>query len=115
MSPFYFLQKHNIGLIFPIFYSILVTWSGVLTQYYKSTFTAGMAPLPSTTPGEIRSPQEAQLRSVEFAGSRPASCDYVFVSVSSIQNLRLVAGVLDEPCSQLSPLSGVAVQARQST
>ncbi len=26
-----------------------------------------------------------------------------------------VAGVLDEPYSQLTPLSGVAVQARQST
>jgi hypothetical protein len=26
-----------------------------------------------------------------------------------------VAGVLDEPCSQLALLSGVAVQARQST
>ena len=26
-----------------------------------------------------------------------------------------MAGVLDEPYSQLSPLSGVAVQARQST
>jgi hypothetical protein len=28
---------------------------------------------------------------------------------------RAVAGVLDEPYSELSPLSGVAVQARQST
>jgi hypothetical protein len=28
---------------------------------------------------------------------------------------RLEAGVLDEPYSQLTPLSGVAVQARQST
>ncbi len=27
----------------------------------------------------------------------------------------IVAGVLDEPYSQLTPLSGVAVQARQST
>ncbi len=63
--------------------------------------------------GSIGLDADAQLHLSQF--THLAGPVLSFVAESSASGSQSVVGVLDKPYSQLIPLSGVAVQARQST